>query len=339
MVRVAIAGLGLMGRTHLGAYLKLPNVEVVALTDVSPEALENRSLDAGGNIRAAGATVDLSGIAKFSDFDSMLAAGGFDFVDLCLPTSLHAEYTIKALGEGYHVFCEKPMALTTAETERMLEAERSSGKMFSVGQCLRFWPAYVEVKKLLGGRGFGRVLFAEFGRYSSRPGWGWKSWLLDSKLSGGAALDLHVHDVDMILWLFGKPNSVRSNGVHEADGGFSHISTVYGYEGMSVISTGGWNCSESYGFNMRAFLVLEKATIELDFSKTPRLVLYPLGGKRQEVPLPEGDGYFYELKDFVASVETGRSSGVVTGRSAAESIKVCLAEIQSAKENREIKVV
>ncbi len=327
-----------MGKTHLGVYLNLPNVELTALMDLSAESLDIKSLDAGGNIQSAGGEVDLSGVKKYTDFDQMLAAGGFDIVDLCLPTFIHAEYSVKALEAGYNVFCEKPMALTAEETDRMLAAERASGKLFSVGQCLRFWPAYVEIKKIIDGRKYGKVRFAELGRYSSRPGWGWQSWLLKTQQSGNAALDLHVHDVDMVLWLLGRPKSVRSTGVTEADGGFSHISTVYGYDGMSVTSTGGWNCSDSFGFNMRAFFVLEKATIELDFSKNPVVALFPQEGEKQAVPLSDGDGYYHELVDFVAAVEKGRSSGVVTGVSAAESVKLCLLEIQSAREHREISV-
>ncbi|HUX19601.1 MAG TPA: Gfo/Idh/MocA family oxidoreductase, partial [Spirochaetia bacterium] len=243
---------------------------------------------------------------------------------------------IRALKKGYHVFCEKPMALTADETDAMIAAEKASGKLFSVGQCLRFWPAYVEVKKLLDSGRYGKVQFAEFGRYSSRPGWGWNNWLLKSEMSGNAALDLHVHDVDMVLWMFGKPKSVRSSGVVEPDGGVSRISTVYGYDGKVVTSTGGWNCSDSFGFNMRAFFVLDSATIELDFSKDPAVALFPQGGKKEAVKLSDGDGYLHEIEDFVAGIEAGRTSGVVTGKSAADSVKVCLLEIQSAKENREI---
>ena len=338
MVRVALAGLGFMGKTHLGVLLGLPNIKLTALMDLNEASLDLKSLDAGGNIASSGGEVDLSGVRKYTDFDALLADGGFDYVDLCLPTSVHAEYTIKALEKGYHVFCEKPMALTAEEADAMVAAEKSSGKMLSVGQCLRFWPAYIEVKKLIDSGTYGKVTFAELGRYSSRPGWGWKSWLLDSKLSGNAALDLHVHDVDMILWLFGKPTSVRSSGIVEADGGISQISTVYGYDGKVITSTGGWNCSDSFGFNMRAFIVLERATIELDFSKEPTVLLCPQGEEKRAVKLAEGDGYLHEIKDFVAGIEAGKASGVVTGESAAESVKLALLEIQSAKEKREFEV-
>jgi len=140
MVRVALTGLGFMGKIHLGVYQQLRDVEVVALCDSRREAMEITRLEAGGNIEASSGTIDLKRTRKFTDYDKMLAEGGFDYVDICLPTSFHAEYTVRALDAGFHVFCEKPMALTASETDRMLAAVERSGKLFTVGQCLRFWP-------------------------------------------------------------------------------------------------------------------------------------------------------------------------------------------------------
>jgi predicted dehydrogenase len=338
MVKVALCGVGFMGKTHLGVYEKLGTVEVVALCDIRKENTEITSLDAGGNIKASSGTIDLSKARKYASYASMLKDGGFDFVDICLPTFLHAEYSILALEAGFHVFCEKPMALTEAETERMLKTVEKTGKLFSVGQCLRFWPAYVEVKRLIDSGKYGKVRYAEFARFSTPPGWAWEDWLLVAKRSGGAALDLHVHDVDILLYLLGKPSAVRSTGVVEDLGGVSHIATMYRYPGFTAVSTGGWICSDSFGFNMRAFLILEGATIELDFSKDPLLTLCPKGGAKTAVALPEGDGYYHELADFVAGIGRGRLSGTVTAVSAAESVRLALREIESVRRGRELRV-
>ena len=339
MVRVAIVGIGFMGKTHLGVYQKLKDVEVVALVDVLKERTELTSLDAGGNIKASSGSIDLSRARKYTDYEKLIADGGFDIIDICLPTFLHAEYTIKALKAGFNVFCEKPMAMSAEETDRMLAAVQASGKLFSVGQCLRFWPAYVEVKRLIDSGSYGKVKYAELARFSAPPTWGWENWPHDAKRSGSAALDLHIHDVDMLLYILGKPRSVRSHGVVEKDGGVSHIASVYSYPGLTAASTGGWICSDSFGFNMRAFFVLEKATIELDFAKDPVVSLYPMGGKKTAVALAKGDGYYHELVDFVAGVAKGKLSGRVTGQSAAESVKLALTEIESVRKDKELPFV
>ena len=335
MTRVGLVGLGFMGKTHLGVYQRLSNVEVTAVCDTREENLNITSLSAGGNIRTPEGKIDLSKASKYSDYSKMLESGSFDYVDICLPTFLHAKYTVQALEAGYHVFCEKPMALTVAETKQMLETASRKGRLLGIGQCMRFWPAYVEVKRLIESGTYGKLRYAEFARYSAPAQWAWNRWLANSSLSGNAALDLHIHDVDMILWLFGKPASVKSKGIFEKDGSISHITTFYSYDGKVVQASGGWICSDSFGFNMQAFYILENATIDLDFSKNPTVTVYPSGAQKYPLAFADDDGYFYELKDFVEGVEKGRGSGIVTGQSAADSVALCLLEIESATEGKE----
>ena len=89
---------------------------------------------------------------------------------------------------------------------------------------------------------------------------------------------------------------------------------------------------------MRALYLLEKATIELDYSKDPVLTVMPEGGEKYSPELPGEDGYYYELKDFVQGIERGRLSGLVTPESAALAVRLCLEEVRSAQENREITI-
>jgi predicted dehydrogenase len=336
MVRVAVVGLGFMGKTHLGVYRKLPDVAVTALCDPRTEMLELKSLQPGGNIRTTEADSRPKNVRAFLRFDEMLAAGGFEVVDICAPTPLHAEYSIRALDAGYHVFCEKPMALSTEEARRILDTVERSGKLFSVGQCLRYWPAYAEVKKLLDSGRYGATRYAEFDRCSAPPRWSSDGWMNDPSRSGSPALDLHVHDVDMVLYLFGPPRAIQSDGVFDADGGLRHITTIYRYRDLLVKASGGWLATSTFGFNMRALYLLERATIELDFSKDPAVMVYPEGEPKYALPLPDGDGYYYELKDFCEGVARGTLSGVVTGRSAADAVRMCLLEIESARNGAQL---
>ena len=336
MARIAIVGMGFMGKTHLGMYQRFPNAEVVALCDDNIHALNITNLNAGGNIQAVSGEIDLSGVRKYTDYDTMLQEGGFDAVDICLPTYLHRNHAINAMCSGYHVFCEKPMALTLEEAQAMTQAARETGHILHIGQCLRYWPAYAEIKTLIDRQIYGAVKYAEFARFSIPPVWGWDNWLMDERRSGDAALELHIHDADMVMYLFGAPQRLRSVGVFSPNGSISHIATVYRYDDVAVASTGGWLCSDSFGFNMRAFLVLERATIELDFSKQPNVMVYPQNEAKYALLLPEGDGYFHELQDFANEVERGQASAIIPPESAEDSVRLCLAEIRSAKEGREI---
>ena len=181
----------------------------------------------------------------------------------------------------------------------------------------------------------GRVRHAEFSRYSPAVTWASEDWLSDPVRSGNASLDLHVHDVDMILYLFGAPRRLRSVGIPDGHGFFAHISTVYDYPDISVLSTGGWAMSSSTPFNMRALYVLERGVVDFDFSRGAPVMVYPDGAEAYELALPEGDGYQHELADFISRCESGIPSPIVSPRVAAESIRLARLEIDSASEHVE----
>jgi predicted dehydrogenase len=332
MIRVGIVGLGFMGKMHLGIYSSMDQVEIAAICDSNKESLNLSSLSgAGGNIATKDQDIDLSAAKAYTNYQEMLKDGGFDFVDICLPTYLHKEFSVAAMQAGYDVFCEKPMALTGAEADEMMAVAKKTGQLLTVGQCLRYWPMYVEIKRMIDTEMYGKVLSAELSRYSMTPGWSSDNWMLKGELSGNAAFDLHIHDVDMVLNLFGKPTGVTSSGVEAFTSGFGHIATLYTYPDKTVTSVGNWICTDSYGFAMRAFIVLENGVIELDTGKPDALVVYPADGVKQVVELDAQDGYFYELQDFVSHVESREPLTVVTPDSASESVKVVLAEIASAE--------
>lgn len=335
MVHVALTGLGFMGKMHLSIYGQLEGVEVVAFCDANADNLSLKEGQAG-NIAIEGGLGDFSDVKRFSDYGEMLEWGEFDFVDLCLPTQLHRDFTIQALEAGFHVFCEKPMARSFDEAKEMMAAAKSTGKYLTIGQCLRFWPVYVEMGKIIAEKTYGEVISAELARYSQTPTWSTDNWIMNPANSGNAALDLHVHDVDMILNWFGRPQGVLSSGAAGKDGSFGHIASIYDYPGKSVTSVGNWVCSDCFGLTMRALVVLEKAVLEMDSSKQPLLTIHPQGGKRIAVDLDSNDGYYYELKDFVECVASGKAPSVVTPETAAESLEVVLAEIESAR--NEVKV-
>ena len=339
MVKVAVVGLGFMGKMHLGIYSSLDQVEVTAICDSNEESLKLSSLsEARGNIETKDQDIDLTGTKAYTNYQEMLKDGGFDFVDICLPTYLHKEFSVAAMQAGYDVFCEKPMALTSEEADEMVSTAKKTGQLLTVGQCLRFWPMYVEIKRMIDTGIYGKVLSAELSRYSMTPSWSSNDWMLKGELSGNAAFDLHIHDVDMILNLFGRPTGVTSSGVETHGSGFGHIATLYTYPDKTITSVGNWICTDSYGFAMRTFVVLEKGVIELDTGKPDLLVVYPSDGEKQVVELDAQDGYFYEIQDFVSHVRNREPLMVVTPESAAESLKVVLVEIASAEQKKSIKI-
>ncbi len=330
MIRIAIVGLGIMGRKHLESYEQVDGAAVAVLCD--------ERIDTQSGLPAETVT--------FDDFFRMLDAGGFDAVDICLPTYLHEKFAIEALKQGYYVLCEKPMALNKESLDAMIEAEKVNGAVLSVAHCLRYWPAYAEVKRLVDTGELGPVRYASFERYSEVPAWAAGGWLTDPVKSGGAALDLHIHDTDFILYSFGLPRSVVSQGLTDDKGGVSQISTHYRYDDKVVTASGGWSVSKSYGFTMKALVSFENATAVIDFnypadngSKGPSgLAIYPEEGTPYFPDVGTEDGYVRELRDFTASVRQGRPSAIISSEQAALSVRVCLEEIRSVREGREIEL-
>src|SRR4051812_18076807 len=125
---IGIVGIGFMGMIHYLAALKLTGGKVVALCSRDPRKLAGDWTSIQGNFGPRGTQMDLSAQARYSEVDSLLVDPNVDLVDLCVPNDEHAGLAIRALEAGKHVLVEKPIALTTADADRMVAAARSSGK-------------------------------------------------------------------------------------------------------------------------------------------------------------------------------------------------------------------
>src|SRR5688500_18724828 len=114
MVRVGIAGIGFMGVTHFKAYQQVDGAQVTAIFTRDPEKLEGDWSNVRGNFGGAGGVQDLTGVRKYDELDRLLADPEIDLLDLCLPSHLHRDITLKAVEAGKHVLVEKPIALNVA---------------------------------------------------------------------------------------------------------------------------------------------------------------------------------------------------------------------------------
>jgi 1,5-anhydro-D-fructose reductase (1,5-anhydro-D-mannitol-forming) len=339
MKRVAVVGFGFMGRMHYANWKKMKGAKVVALCD--RDLSQFSAPIAKANLSGADTSTDFGSAKIYDDFDKMLAEVKPDVVDITLPTPLHPTLTAKALKMGIHVICEKPMALDAASCKIMLKAknEAPKGTQLMIAHCLRFWPAYVYLKKLVDSKKYGKVLAASFRRYSPPPGWGkGKSWFLDESKSGGVALDLHIHDTDMVHYLFGLPKSVTSTATRGKEGYMQHISTIYDVGGPVVTSDGSWAINPTMGFEASYHVTFEKAVAILDFKRAKALCVYPAKGEAFEPKLPAGDGYEYELKWFLNSISGKKVPSVITPEQSFNSVRIVDAEKKSAKTKKTVKL-
>ncbi|MGO4495999.1 Gfo/Idh/MocA family protein [Paenibacillus sp. 2RAB27] len=329
MLRIGLVGLGFMGRTHLENYVRLEAegvaIKVVALCDIDPVKLEGNAV--AGNIDTGDSAIDFNLYAKYTSVSEMIEKEQLDYVDLALPTYLHRDITIECLNKGLHVLCEKPMASNPQECEEMIAAAEANGKQLMIGQCLRFWPAYVYLKEAVEKGTYGKVTSGYFYRGGATPTWG--PWLIDKEKSGGALLDMHVHDIDMVNWLFGKPESVSCLARNVVPGsGYDVVSTNYLYgDGKVINAQADWTLEGDYGFDMQYRVNFEKANIIFGASG---LKVNPNDAAGFNPELSPEMGYYLELKYFIETLLAGESVTTATPASTRETIEIAVAEMASA---------
>jgi predicted dehydrogenase len=304
-----------MGATHAVAYTKLPGMRIGAVSAHNAQRLSGDFSDVGGNLGLALPNVDFSETAKYRDWEQLMADRAIDAVDICLPTDLHQRVAMAALASGKHVLCEKPMALTADDCDLMLAKAEEAGLILMIGHVLRFWPAYEYLQKFVVQGEFGPVQTATFTRMCGLPDW--SSWLTDTARSGGAVLDLLVHDVDQILLLFGAPKAIRAKAL----GNFDALSATLLYpNGPEVRLQGGWMASGtpfSMGFQVR----MARAVVELGPSG---LTLSDAEGKQHKIQTTDADPYAEQLKYFQQCCESGRRPDRCPAEAAAAAVKVAL---------------
>ncbi len=335
MVKIGVLGVGFMGKMHFNCHRANPRAKVIALSDLDPAKLAGDWSKIGGNIAdKRAAQVDLSGLRLYAPPSELFKDPDVDVVDITLPTFLHADYAIAALEAGKHVVCEKPMALSLAECDRMLAAAKAAGRLLFVAHCIRFWPDYKVLKQIVASGKYGKVVTATFWRKSLTPTWSWDNWLLDAPRSGSAVVDLHIHDTDYVNYVFGRPAFVKSSGVIGAvsNTGVDAIVTHYVYpDGPHVVAEGTWALAPGFGFTHGFCVVFEKATVEMDCRSGKPLTVHTLKGKTLTPKLPKDDGYVAELKHFVDCIGKGKVSDIVTAEDARAALAVCLAEEEAVK--------
>ena len=323
MIKVGLIGCGFMGNMHANCYKNIEGVKLVAVADLRREKAEEI---------ADGATIYSDGIDLINNAD-------VDVIDICLPTYLHAKYALMAMDKVKYLFVEKPVTLTNAEAQELIEKSKQTGCNVQVGQVIRFWDEYVELKKIIESGKYGKVINANFRRISPKPGWGWENWLSDVTRSGGAAQDLHIHDTDYVLSVFGEPESFTSikNAVGEEN---SYINTIMKYKDFVVGVEGTWELPGTHPFEATFRVVFENATVE---NAGGKFICYTNEGaseiKIEKIELSGGykggnisdlGGYYNELVYFTNAVKNGSKIEKATLTDASKSLAFVLKEIANA---------
>ena len=261
-MNVLLCGLGGMGRVHYANSVLIPDIHICA------------AVGSGEKDRAEAESHSLPFFSSISE--AFAALPGIDAVDITTPTFLHRDHIMEAIAAGAgNIIAEKPLALSSRDAEEIYSAAEAAGARIVPAHVMRFTKEFRVLREAVSDCRYGAVLDASFSRISSMPLWS-NGWLLDRSRSGAVPFDLHIHDLDMIFALFGKPASVtsykrrsRESSVDE----YFHVS--YGYDGFSVNAEAAW-LRASVPFSASWRVIFEHGVLQYDGD---RVMAFPDGGE------------------------------------------------------------
>ncbi|MDP8926170.1 MAG: Gfo/Idh/MocA family oxidoreductase [Actinomycetota bacterium] len=349
-LRIGVVGLGWAGETHLKSYLRLPNVEAVALAGLEEPRL-----------RELGQRYGVPNLHR--DYVELVARDDLDAVSICAPNHLHAPVAIAALESSKHVLCEKPLARTGAEAERIVRTAREAGRVVHIAFTQRERGDVQVLKRHILDGNLGRIYYvkATWMRRNGIPGMG--SWFTNKEMAGGGPLiDLGVHMIDMALYLMDEPEIESVSCATYAElgpqgrGGRGDAKTIIGdaYEvedlatayirlsgGATLNLEAGWaayrESSDDFGLTLygtdggaemrvRNYGTQDTVRIYTDVAGVPAVVIPEIEPR---------EGHLVVVSRFVETIRSGEWEGQVgvEGLRRARIIDACYA---SALEHREV---
>ncbi len=190
-LRIGIIGCGgIANQKHMPALKKQPDVQMVAFCDIIPERAEQAAKEYG--------TQDAK---VYEDYKKLLEDKSIDIVHVCTPNRSHSFITVDALESGKHVMCEKPMAINSAEAQKMLDAAKRTGKKLTIGYQSRHRNDALYMKKEAEDGTFGDIYYAKAIALRRRAVPTWGVFIKEYEQGGGPLIDIGTHALDLTLWM------------------------------------------------------------------------------------------------------------------------------------------
>jgi myo-inositol 2-dehydrogenase/D-chiro-inositol 1-dehydrogenase len=332
-MRIGLIGAGTMANAHTPGWKLLSEigaelVGVVAHDAATTEAFANQN-----------------GIKAYTSIDELLA--DVDIVDICVPTDLHKEMTLRAAAAGKHIICEKPIALTVADGEAMIRACEEAGVRLFIAHVVRYVEQYRAAKDTIEAGSIGKPGVIRLTRAGYQPRKETDNWFVDETRSGGMMLDLMIHDYDYVRWLVGDATRVYARSVRgnrpDAPGDYA-LATLRFENGAIAHIEGGWAYPPGF-FRTSLDIAGTDGLIEWASDNVQAMFTHlanPPEVTAAAVAVPSmgaADSPFTtELRDFYEAIEQGRDA-LVTPQDGLAALKIALAAIQSAKTGQPQEIV
>lgn len=344
----AVIGCGRISFKHIEAFIALKDsADLIAVCDPIVERAEQRAKEYYAGVPTAGVRV-------FTDYKKMLAECSLDLVTIATESGFHKDIAVDCLSAGVHVICEKPMALSTADADIMIETAKKHGRKLAVCFQNRFNAPVVKMRAALEKKRFGRVLHGMVqirwnrneGYYQQAP---WRgTWAQD----GGTLMNQCTHGIDLLQWMMGedavrvqaqtrrylRPIEAEDFGaaiVEFASGAVGIIEgsadvfpknlnetlSIFGTQGTAVIGGLAVNKIETWRF-------ADAQTV----GDTEETVLNP---NEKDPPTVYGFGHTALFADFITAVQTN-SEPKITGAAGKKALEIILAIYKSQKTGKPV---
>ena len=191
LIKIGIIGCGAIANSkHMPALSKVADAEMVAFCDLVSERAEKAAKEYG-----------TSDAKVYTDYKELLKDPTIDVVHVCTPNRSHSFISVDALDAGKNVMCEKPMAINSAEAQKMLDAAKRSGKKLSIGYQNRFRDDSLYLKEEAEDGTFGDIYYAKATAIRRRGVPNWGVFLDEYEQGGGPLIDIGTHTLDLTLWM------------------------------------------------------------------------------------------------------------------------------------------
>jgi len=268
----------------------------------------------------------------------VLRRSDIDAVLIATPNYTHKTIAVEAARAGKHIFLEKPIALSVEDgMEIVREAEKQGVKLF-VGHCLRFWPEYVRAREAVMSGAIGEPRIARAYRMSPFPRW--TEWHRHRELSGGVVIDMSIHDLDYLRWVFGDAEKVYAAGGRYTPYSYDNIDHAMAMirfrSGVIAYVEATWTMPESFRFYTYLEIAGTKGLLTVDNHTTSTLHAY-LGKESWSYGPINRDAYYREMEAFLDWVEHGRKPPIEP-EEAVKSLELALAIVKSIETGKVVEL-
>ena len=344
-LRFGIVGCGRIAPRHVQGLLQVPGAQIVATADIR----ESRAAHMAEEVSKEHALLGRTRVEPYTEYRRLLERSDIDVVNICTPSGLHPQMSIEAMEAGKHVICEKPMALSVADADRMIEASRRTGKRLCIVLQNRYNAPMRDLRRVVDEGSLGRLYLGSATVRWYRPQEYYEDdWHGTHAMDGGALMNQSIHHIDALQWIMGDVESLFASTAtlaHQMEAEDVGVATLRFRSGALGVVEGS---TLTWPQNLEGSVAIfgEKGSVKVGGTALNRKVMWKIDGQLQherevlshdEVDPPSvyGQSHKQVFQEMVAALHQDRDHEM-NGPQARKSVAIVAAMYESSRTGRQI---